>query len=95
MRIKTINRSEEGETKERSQDVRKVHRNLDPALHPFEKATEYTRALVAGEARRRRRTMHGIAPARQSGPALPGTRAATPRAPGPQRKRSACSPSPS
>jgi len=24
-----------------------VHRNLDPALHPFEKAIEYTRALNA------------------------------------------------
>lgn len=27
-----------------------VHRNLDPALHPFEKAKEYTRALNAGKA---------------------------------------------
>ena len=48
MKVKVINRSEEAETRERSQDVRKVHRNLDPALHPFEKAKEYTRALTAG-----------------------------------------------
>lgn len=27
-----------------------VHRNLDPSLHPFEKAKEYTRALNAGAA---------------------------------------------
>lgn len=48
MKVKTINRSEEACTRERAQDVRKVHHNLDPTLHPFEKATEYTRALAAG-----------------------------------------------
>ena len=48
MKVKAINRSEEGCTRERAQDVQKVHRNLDPALHPFEKAKEYTRALNAG-----------------------------------------------
>lgn len=48
MKVKTINRSEEQQTRERAQDVQKVHRNLDPALHPFEKAKEYTRALNAG-----------------------------------------------
>lgn len=49
MKIKAINRSEEDYTRERSQDVRKVHRNLNPALHPFEKAVEYTRALTAAK----------------------------------------------
>lgn len=47
MKVKTINRSEEAFTRERAQDVAKVHHNLDPALHPFEKAVEYTRALRA------------------------------------------------
>ncbi|EFN52020.1 hypothetical protein CHLNCDRAFT_139585 [Chlorella variabilis] len=49
MKVKAINRSEEGCTRERAQDVQKVHRNLDPALHPFEKAKEYTRALNAAK----------------------------------------------
>lgn len=49
MKVKTINRSEEECTRSRAQDVQKVHRNLDPALHPFEKAKEYTRALNAAK----------------------------------------------
>ncbi|RMZ57190.1 hypothetical protein APUTEX25_004024 [Auxenochlorella protothecoides] len=49
MKVKVINRSEEACTRTRSQDVLKVHRNLDPALHPFEKAKEYTRALNAAK----------------------------------------------
>ena len=52
MKIKAINRSEEACTRERAQDVQKVHRNMDPALHPMEKAKEYTRALNAGALRR-------------------------------------------
>ena len=28
-------------------DITKVHRNRDPALHPFERAREYTKAVVA------------------------------------------------
>ena len=47
MRVKCINRAEEQFTRERTQDLQKVHRNLDPTLHPFEKAIEYTRALNA------------------------------------------------
>lgn len=49
MKIKAINRSASECTRERSQDVQKVHKNLDPALHPFEKAVEYTRALNAAK----------------------------------------------
>lgn len=49
MKIKAINRNEEAFTKERAQDVQKVHRNLDPTLHPFEKAKEYTRAVNAAK----------------------------------------------
>ncbi|DBB14873.1 hypothetical protein WJX82_005088 [Trebouxia sp. C0006] len=49
MKVKVINRNEEEYTRERSQDLRKVHKNLDPNLHPFEKAVEYTRALNAAK----------------------------------------------
>ena len=49
MRVKAINRSEAACTRERAQDVRKVHTNLDPQLHPFERAVEYTRALNAAK----------------------------------------------
>ncbi len=45
MKVKVLNRDEEQFTKERSQDVKKVHRNYDPNLHQFERAHEYTRAL--------------------------------------------------
>jgi len=47
MKVKCISRSQEEFTKERSRDLQKFHRNLDPDLHPFEKAREYTRALNA------------------------------------------------
>ena len=40
MKIKTITRSEEAMTRSNKHDVTKVHRNLDPKLHPFEKARE-------------------------------------------------------
>jgi hypothetical protein len=49
MKVKVINRSAEENTKERSQDVQKVHKNLDATLHPFERAVEYTRALNAAK----------------------------------------------
>lgn len=47
MKVKVIARSEEDFTRERKQDVQKVFRNLDPALHPMERAREYTNALNA------------------------------------------------
>jgi len=47
MKIKTISRSEVDHTRDCKRDLQKVHRNLDPKLHPFEKAREYTRALNA------------------------------------------------
>lgn len=49
MKVKVINRNEEQCTKQRNGDIVKMHRNLDPALHPFDKATEYTRALNAAK----------------------------------------------
>mmetsp|Transcript_42190 Transcript_42190/g.98964 ORF Transcript_42190/g.98964 Transcript_42190/m.98964 type:complete len:448 (+) Transcript_42190:87-1430(+) len=47
MKVKIINRSEEEFTRERKSDIVKVYRNPDPAIHPFERAREYTRALNA------------------------------------------------
>jgi WD repeat and SOF domain-containing protein 1 len=47
MKVKTINRSEEDYTKERLNDIKKVHRNYDPTLHQFSQAHEYTRAVNA------------------------------------------------
>lgn len=52
MKVKVINRNEQDYTRERSQDVQKVQKNLDPVLHPFEKAKEYTRALNAAKLER-------------------------------------------
>lgn len=47
MKIKTISRNEEDFTRSTVNDIYKVSRNFDPALHPFERAREYTRALNA------------------------------------------------
>ncbi|KAJ3158538.1 DDB1- and CUL4-associated factor 13 [Geranomyces michiganensis] len=44
MKVKTISRGEDF-ARDRSGDIFKVTRNLDPAAHPFERAREYTRAL--------------------------------------------------
>lgn len=47
MKVKTVSRSEEQYTRDSRQHIQKVHRNLDPSLHPFEQAREYQRALTA------------------------------------------------
>lgn len=47
MKIKTISRLEEDYVRKTKHDITKVHRNRDPALHPFHRAREYTKALVA------------------------------------------------
>jgi DDB1- and CUL4-associated factor 13 len=52
MKVKVINRTESAVTRERSEDVMQVHRNLDPTLHPFERAREYTRAVNAAKIER-------------------------------------------
>lgn len=52
MRVKAINRDAEEETKERSQDIKKVQRSYDLNLHQFERAHEYTRALNAAKLER-------------------------------------------
>ena len=48
-KIKTISRIEEDYTRKSKLDITKVHRNRDPALHPFERAREYTKAVVAAK----------------------------------------------
>jgi len=45
--VKVIARNPADYTRERSQDIFKVPRNLNPQLHPLEKAREYQRALNA------------------------------------------------
>lgn len=47
MKIKTISRTEEDYVRKSKADITKVHRNRDPIVHPFEKAREYSRALMA------------------------------------------------
>lgn len=47
MKIKVISRSEEHYTRDCKGDRVKIHRNLNPSMHPFERAREYTRALTA------------------------------------------------
>ena len=55
MKIKVLSRSAEECTRERSCDLARVYRNPDPALHPFERAREYTRSLNAAKLDRVRR----------------------------------------
>ncbi|CAG9765101.1 unnamed protein product [Ceutorhynchus assimilis] len=47
MKVKVISRSADDYLREKKTDIHKVFRNYDPALHPFEAAREYTRALNA------------------------------------------------
>lgn len=47
MKVKVISRSPDEYLRETKNDIHKVFRNYDPALHPFEAAREYTRALNA------------------------------------------------
>lgn len=47
MKIRTISRTEEDYSRKTTFDISKVFRNKDPALHPHERAREYTRAVVA------------------------------------------------
>ena len=47
IKITTISRTEEDFCRKSKHDITKVHRNRDPVIHPFEKAREYTKALVA------------------------------------------------
>ena len=52
MKVKTISRSEEAETRSSTRDAVKQHKNSDPKLHPFEKAKELVRAVAAAKLER-------------------------------------------
>ncbi|KAI8376464.1 WD40-repeat-containing domain protein [Radiomyces spectabilis] len=45
MKVKALSRSSNDYLRERSQDIHKIQRNLDPSVHPFEQGREYIRAL--------------------------------------------------
>lgn len=47
MKVKTIKRSSDNYVPVRNTQESALPRNLDPALHPFERAREYTKALTA------------------------------------------------
>ncbi|XP_034949411.1 DDB1- and CUL4-associated factor 13 [Chelonus insularis] len=47
MKVKVLTRNPDEYLRETKRDLHKVPRNYDPALHPFEAAREYTRALNA------------------------------------------------
>eukprot|EP01139_Manchomonas_bermudensis_P009650 Amastigsp_a339418_595.p1 type:complete len:445 gc:universal Amastigsp_a339418_595:1356-22(-) len=49
MKVKVLSRSETAFTKETSGDLQKVHRNLAPELHTFERAREFKSALNAAK----------------------------------------------
>lgn len=49
MDVKVISRSSAEYSRARACDIRKVYRNPDAKLHPFEQAREYTRALNAAK----------------------------------------------
>ncbi|CAL1279068.1 unnamed protein product [Larinioides sclopetarius] len=47
MKVKILSRNPDEYLRETKHDIHKIQRNYDPALHPFEVAREYTRALNA------------------------------------------------
>ena len=47
MKVKVLSRNPAEYIRESRSDIHKLHRNLDPSLHPFEAPREYTRALNA------------------------------------------------
>jgi WD repeat and SOF domain-containing protein 1 len=47
MKVRTISRTEEDYCRKSTLDITKVHRNRDPALHPFDRSREYAKAVVA------------------------------------------------
>ncbi|XP_077990115.1 DDB1- and CUL4-associated factor 13-like [Glandiceps talaboti] len=47
MKVKVLSRNPDHYVRETKNDIHRVPRNYDPALHPFEAAREYTRALNA------------------------------------------------
>lgn len=47
MKVKVLSRNPADYVRENKSEIHKLHRNLDPALHPLEAPREYTRALNA------------------------------------------------
>jgi len=52
MKVKVISRNPEDYIRGSSSEINRIPRNLDPDLHPFEAAREYTRALNAAKLER-------------------------------------------
>ncbi|KAI9466547.1 WD40-repeat-containing domain protein [Coemansia mojavensis] len=52
MKVKALSRSMADYTRETKSDLQRVQRNIDPALHPLERAREYKRALNAAKLER-------------------------------------------
>lgn len=49
MKVKVISRNPDDYVRGSTQEINRAQRNLDPSLHPFEAAREYTRALNAAK----------------------------------------------
>mmetsp|Transcript_2548 Transcript_2548/g.4635 ORF Transcript_2548/g.4635 Transcript_2548/m.4635 type:complete len:445 (-) Transcript_2548:154-1488(-) len=49
MKIKTISRTQEDYVRQSKLDITKVHHNRDPTIHPFERAREYSKAIVSSK----------------------------------------------
>ncbi|KAJ1965975.1 Protein sof1 [Dipsacomyces acuminosporus] len=52
MKVKALSRSMADYTRETTSDIQKLPRNINPELHPFERAREYKRALNAAKIER-------------------------------------------
>ncbi|KAJ2234216.1 Protein sof1 [Coemansia sp. RSA 1722] len=52
MKVKALSRSTTDFTRETKSDIQKLPRNIDPELHPLERAREYKRALNAAKVER-------------------------------------------
>ncbi|KAJ2357159.1 Protein sof1, partial [Coemansia sp. RSA 2610] len=50
--VKALSRSTADYTRETKSDIQRLPRNIDPALHPLERAREYKRALNAAKLER-------------------------------------------
>lgn len=48
MKVRVLSRSADDYVRESVRDIRRIPRNIDPALHPFERPREYTRGESVG-----------------------------------------------
>ena len=49
MKVKLLERNPDNYVRSSKQEINRIQRNVDPDLHPFEFAREYTRALNAAK----------------------------------------------